>query len=357
MSTKRSGGISPTIAAIILGLLVVAGIGGGFIAVSNAKRTYANIEKDMPESAISNYFQQIKQADFDGIYEDSLVVAPHLNSKEAYIGKLEEIYDGVDTNSIAFTASEDEPNTYFLSVDKKYLATLKLLKADDGRWLASTIFSGNNNYVIEVPTGLKINVNGLDIGEEYMVEEDVVAENFKGMDNPVGAPHVDRYELNNLLSEPTIEVVGKSGYGTLKDVVSGTIYVGETTNDKTLEDTFINDIIICAKYPAQESGLGSVAAVSVTNSDWYNRIRTLQNNWFTSHGTSRFFNEQAFNIIKQSEDSMVGYVTFDYYASNGEVDRTWNSGFQLSFVKQNGVWKIAGMGVDSTLNPAKEIMP
>ena len=32
----------------------------------------------------------------------------------------------------------------------------------------------------------------------------------------------------------------------------------------------------------------------------------------------------------------------------------WNSGFQVTFMKQGGIWKIAGMAVDSTLNPAAE---
>ena len=168
------------------------------------------------------------------------------------------------------------------------------------------------------------------------------------------APKVDTYLLENLLGEPKIEMMGDGEYTTLKDVVTGTIYVGEAITDPEVLNTLVNYATTCAKLPAQEATLGQVAAISVTASDWYDRISTMQNAWFTAHGTSNFSNQKAFNVIAQSEDSVVGYVTFEYFADNGEVHRTWHSGYQVSLVRQNGVWKIAGMGIDSELNPLYE---
>ena len=148
-------------------------------------------------------------------------------------------------------------------------------------------------------------------------------------------------------------MVGESGYGTLKDVITSHILVGKTNEDSALKNTFISNSKTCAQFPAQEAGLGAVSGVVITDSEFYERVRTLQNNWFTAHGTSNFSNENAFQIIQQSEDTAVGYVTFDYYASNGEVSRTWNAGYQVSMMNVNGTWKIAGMGIDSRLNPNK----
>jgi hypothetical protein len=164
---------------------------------------------------------------------------------------------------------------------------------------------------------------------------------------------VDVYELKNLLGEPTIEVNGESGYGTLKDVLTCHILVGKTATDASLAQTMIDDAEICAKWPAQEASLGQVGAISIINSDWYSRVSGVQNQWFTAHGTSSFSNQNAFNIIQQSDDSMVGFVTFDYYASNGEVSRTWNGGYQMTFLNVGGVWKIAGMAIDNEMNPNK----
>ncbi len=341
-----------------LAVVVLLGVGLGFWGksyVDNAKKEFAAAEAALPESAISAYFGHINNKDFDGIYEDSMVVSPHINSKEDYIAKLQEIYQGVDTSKIEYTGLDntDGSTDYKLYYDKKFLATLKLIKAADGSWKASTIFAGDKNYVIEVPAGLSITANGVPIGKEYLVNENTVASNFTGMRDTSEAPKVDVYELDNLLGEPNIEVQGESGYGTLTDVLTGHIFIGKTVNDPELEQTMIDDAIICAKWPAQEAGLGQVAAVSITNSDWYSRVSGVQNTWFTAHGTSRFSNEKAFNIIQQSDDSMVGFVTFDYYASNGDVERTWYGGFQMSFLEVAGTWKIAGMAIDNEMNPNK----
>lgn len=337
-------------------LLLACGMGFcGYREVQNAKKEFAEAEAALPESAISTYFAQIRNKDFDGIYEDSMIVSPHINSKADYIARLEEIYSGVNTSDIEYTGLEntDGSKDYKLYYDKKYLATLKLIKADDGKWMASTIFSGDQDYVIEVPTGLTITANGVKIGPEYLLESNKVASNFTGLKDTSEAPHVDVYELTNLLGEPVIEVDGQSGYGTLKDVLTGHIFIGKTTNDSTLAQTMIDDAEICAKWPAQEGSLGAVQAISITASDWYSRVAGVQNNWFTAHGTSSFTNQNAFNIIQQSDDSMVGFVTFDYYASNGEVSRTWNVGYQMTFLNVGGTWKIAGMAINNEMNPNK----
>ena len=344
-----------------LGLLIVALLAAGLAffgktQLDEAKKEFAAAEADMPESAISNYFNHIRANDFDGIYEDSMVVNPHINSKADYIAKLEEIYKDVDTSKIEYAGLDntDGSKDYKLYYNKKYLATLKLIRSSDGRWLASTIFSGDKNYTIEVPTGLSITANGSPIGKSYITEEAVVATNFTGLRDTSPAPLVDVYTLENLLGEPDIQVVGESGYGSLTDVLTGRILIGKTVNDPQLEETMIKDAEICAKFPAQETSLGSVGAISITNSDWYKRVSGVQNQWFTAHGTSNFSNQRAFNIIQQSDDSMVGFVTFDYYASNGEVSRTWYGGYQMTFLNVGGTWKIAGMAIDNEMNPNKK---
>lgn len=354
MNERRSG-INPLIGIIVLLVLAIVSLFLGNRYVNNAREAFLAEEADLPESAISTYLEQVRNKDFDGIYEDSLIVAPHINSKEDYIAKLEEIYGDADISKIEFAPTEDSDTTkkYALVYQGKYLATLELLRSADGRWLSSTLFTGDNNYVVEVPTGLEITVNGIAIGNEYKTYEDIVATNFTGLQDTSAAPRVDRYELNNLLGKPTIEVVGQSGYGTLTDVITNTILVGRTSDDASIRDAMITNSKICAQFPAREAGLNSVAGVVITNSDFYNRVRTLQNDWFTAHGTSYFSNENAFNIIQQSDNTAVGYFTFDYYATNGEVERTWNAGYQVSLMNVNGSWKIADMGIDSRLNPNK----
>ena len=343
-----------------LGLLIVvilaAGLGFcGKNYVDSAKKEFAEQEASLPESGISSYFARIREKDYDGIYDDSMIVAPHINSKEDYIAKLQSIYDGVDTSRIQYTGLDntDGSKDYKLYYDNRFLATLKLIKAPDGTWKGSTIFSGDLDYTIEVPAGLTISANGVSIGNEYLISENAAASNFSGLDDTSPAPRVNVYQLTNLLGAPKIEVEGQSGYTTLTDVLTGNIFVGKETADPTLSEAMIHAAEVIAKWPAQEGSLYEVGAVSIQASDWYKRVSGVQNQWFTAHGTSSFSNQNAFNIIQQSDDSMVGYCTFDYYASNGEVERTWNVGYQMTFLNVGGTWKIAGMAVDNELNPNK----
>ena len=168
---------------LVIVFLLAAGLGFcGKSYVDNAKKEFAEAEAALPESAISAYFGHIRDKDFDGIYEDSMIVSPHINSKEDYIAKLQEIYQGVDTSKIEYTGLDntDGSKDYKLYYDKKFLATLKLIKAADGSWKASTIFAGDKSYVIEVPTGLTITANGVPVTEEYLVNSEAVASNFTG---------------------------------------------------------------------------------------------------------------------------------------------------------------------------------
>jgi hypothetical protein len=352
MSNRISAGAGIGILAVVAAL----GIGGGFFVVKSSAKKFAAAEAEMPESAISTYLEQVKSQDYEKIYEDSLVVAPHLNSKDDYVAKLQSIYSGVDTGKIEYAPDTTDTSKYKLYSDKKYLATLDLMQASDGSWLASTEFSGDQNYTVEVPTGLQIQVNGLDVDASYQTATDTVASNFTQLTDQSAAPHVDRYQFNNMLGAPAITVVGQDGYTTLKDVLSDTLFVGKQTTDAALAQEFTNDAVIFASFPTQDGTLAAIGNVSITDSDFYSRISSMQNTWFSDHYTSQFSNVAATNIIQQSDTTMVGYVTFDYYAE-GERSRTWHGGYQMTFMNVNGSWKVAGLGIDNELNPAKEAIP
>ena len=352
-----SSRINPVLGFGLIAAVAAAGIGGGFFYVNNAQKQFSAQEAEMPESAISTYLENIRTGSYDQIYKDSLVVAPHLNSEADYVAKLEDIYSGVTISSIEYAPDSSDTSKYKLYSNKKYLATLDLVKASDGRWLASTEFSGDQNFTVEVPTGLSIQVNGLSVDSSYMTASDTVASNFTQIPNQSSAPHVDTYTFKNLLGTPEITVEGSSSYTTLQDVLSDTIFIGKVSNEADLATQFTNAAVTLASYPTRDGSLGAIANICITDSDFYSRLSSLQNTWFSDHSTSSFSNVTASDIIMLREDTLVVDLTFDYYAENSEVNRTWHGGYQLSFMRVNGVWKLAGMGIDNELNPAKEAIP
>ena len=342
--------VNPIASIIVLLVTLAACFGGSYIYLQNAKKEFAAAESELPESALTAYLEKVEKKDFDGLYEDSLIISKHLNSKDDYIAKMEEIYGDVKVSDIEY-AEVEGTSEYKLASNGKYLATVELLQNSDGSYIASTIFSGDNNYVLEVPTGLQPVVNGITLDNSYLTESNVVASNFDGVESNESAVKVDKYALDNLLSYPeSISVVEDSSYVGIQDALSNTIFVGKSTTD--LDDTFTSYAVTCAKFPAQEASVSDVAAISIRNSDWYSRISGMQNTWFTSHSVSNFSNVNAFDVIQQSDDTAIGHVSFDYYASNGEVDRTWHGGYQMTLIKESGTWKIASFGINVDLNPA-----
>ena len=164
-----------------LGLLIVvilaAGLGFcGKNYVDSAKKEFAEQEASLPESGISSYFARIREKDYDGIYDDSMIVAPHINSKEDYIAKLQSIYDGVDTARIQYTGLDntDGSKDYKLYYDNRFLATLKLIKAPDTVEVVGRVRDGQKwlfvlNYLPEAQE-IKLNEKMVSLLDEETAE-------------------------------------------------------------------------------------------------------------------------------------------------------------------------------------------
>lgn len=319
-----------------------------FVTLMFVKQKIASEEADLPQSAISTYLAEVKKENYDQIYADSLIVDPHFNSQADYIAQLEDIYADIDINKVMYQGNANE-GEYDLIYDDQLLATLKIIE-QDGRYIASTIFKGDNDYRIEVPTGHSLKINDLEVSSANIIAQSVQAANFSGFASNEDAPKVDIYEIKNLISEPKISV---DGYDiTMKDVLSNTYFVGKTA-DPSLEDIAINAARTVAQYPAKDGSLGAIANISITSSDFYNRVKTLENTWFTAHG-SYDFTAQVSDIMQQNDDSFIANVIWDYYINTGSLERTYHGGYQISFLKVNGSYKIAGFAIDNDLNPANK---
>ncbi len=336
-------------AIAVISAAAIAGIAFGRVMPKNLIDASAE-EAAAPADLIKEYIGAYQSG--SDLYTESLKVVNHLNTESDYNAALKSVYDGLSSVQYSVVNDSDTVKEYKLyNSDNVHIANLRSVQQSDGTWATATIFNEQKDYTVEVPTGLSITINGLD-ARAHQTKTAVPADNYSGLSDTSSAPLVDVYEVDGLISEPTVEVSGKSGYTTIKDVTSNTIYVGEdATSDTDLADTLISDAKICAGWPAQDNGIGAVAAISITDSDFYQRVSGVQNQWFTAHGTPTYSNEAALKIVKQSDDSLIANVIFDYYASNGDVDRTWHCGYQMTMLNAGGTWKIAGFGVDSTLNP------
>lgn len=324
------------------------------VYIHSLSQKYAALDAESPESAITEYFRKVNNKEYEELYQEAEQISPDSNTQETYIQELQNVYDGVDTGAVdyALKSSDDTSYTYSLTYHNTDFGKLVITQNSEGQWIASMIFQGNETWKIEVPAGLTLLVNGNTVSSDQMIASASLPDNFSGLNDTSAVPQVDIYELTNLLAQPEVAIEGDTSYTVLKDVSSNTLFVGKSSEDETIIQAMIQDTQTAAAYPAQDASLSDVAAVSVTTSDWYSRISTLENYWFTDHTESNFSNQSVTNLIQQSDNTALAYVTMDYYASNGEVDRTWHCGYQVSLISENGTWKIAQMTIDQELNSA-----
>ncbi|MBR2769735.1 MAG: hypothetical protein IKE16_09065 [Solobacterium sp.] len=339
---------------ILPALLIPAVIAGGvwFAGsryVKQEEEKFASYEASMPEVELKEVLTKLNQKDYSGMYEASMKLSPSLDSEASYLKRLEEIF--ADRDVMAMTcdpvSESGDQREYRLIDGDTLLGNLVIVKQGD-TWQPAMVLKGNESYTVEVPSRMELKIMDQPIGSEYLVESGKEAANFFQVTDPAVIPFVDIYQFDNLLGKPALNEA--EGYSMIQDVLSKHWLLGKTVTDEDLKKKLINAAELIAEYPAMDTSLASVTAVSDTTSAWYKKYVTLQNYWFTAHNKMEISNEHC-DAVQQSDDTIVSHIYFDYFADNGEVNRTWHVGYQLTFRNIGGEWKVCGTELCSLINP------
>ena len=349
---RRKRGIRPLVVFLLMVLVTAAVLIIGRVLLKNKEEEFASHEDEMPEVQINAVMEKIRTGDYGEIYQTTQSIAPTMDSEEAYIARLTEILNTGDPANIrAETVSLDEnERVYQLVNGDTLLGTLTLIREGDA-WKPAFPIKGNKSYRIEVPAGLSLTSGGVQVGAENLLESGKEAANFFQVTDSSVIPSVDIYEFSGLLGEPALNT--EEGYGMIQDVLSGDWLMGKIVTDESLQRYMIDAAELIAMYPAQDTALANVAAVSDTSSSWYQKYVTLQNYWFTAHSVKEFSNE-TIKAVAQSDDTIVAQIAFDYFMDNGEVNRTWHCGYQLTFRRSGDKYLVCGTELNSMLNPAQD---
>ena len=338
-------------ALLIPAVIAGAGILAGNAYVKKAEAEFAGNEAAMAEVQLAGVMEKLNQKDYSGMYAATQSIEPTLDSEEAYLARLGEVFADRDMTKVScMLINETETQReYQLTDGDTLLGTMVLLKKD-GTLQPAFALHGNESYRVEVPSGMTLKAGDTVVGTEYLVKKREEAANFFQVTDPTIIPAVDIYELTGLLGEP--ELNKEEGYSMIQDVLSKDWLLGKTVTDEKLKQELIDAAVLIAEYPARDASLASVQAVSDTSSRWYQKYVTLQNAWFTAHDKHSVSNE-GIKAVQQSDDTIVSHIWFDYFADNGEVNRTWHVGYQLTFRKSGDKWIVCGTELNSLLNPAQ----
>ena len=342
--------VRPSMVILFAALTAAASFGGGQLYVRSQAKKYAEEDAAMPETAMNSYIERLSANQFEGIYETTQKLSAGYDTENVYNEKLAKLFVQSEPLHAVKTGETGDAVSYRIYSDTAAIADASLLK-NGNEWELAVPLKGQESYTLEVPAGSLVSVNDIPFTKDMLVEADVPAAVCSQMPSGTTVPHMDIYRIEGLLGEPEITISGIAKTANVKSVLSGNLIVGEEVTDQNILDMIIRYGETIAKFPAQEATLGDVAAISFTQSYWYQRYQTVQNYWFTSHSISNFSNEKVLKCIKLDEDTMLAHVVFDYFADNGEVHRTWHIGYQMTLMKSGDTWKVANMGIDNELNP------
>lgn len=358
MAEKR---LKPVVAILMIAGCTAITLGVGAVYVNSQKKTFTAMEQgdstslSQPGDAVTALLKQIQNQDYTGLYDSAQHTDPSMDSESAYDTALADHFSGVDMDSVLYypVDTESEIKTYSLSSGDTALGIVKVYSTDSG-YQACMPLTGTKSYTIEVPAGSSIQSNGVAISSDKLVQSNTAASNFNDVYDTSIIPSVDTYQLDGLLGYPSLSDANGNVYSLVEDVISGNLLAGTAVTDDSIKDLIITDGETLAAYPARDTSLSAVTAISFTNALWYQRYITLQNTWFSDHETSSFSNAQVLDICQQSDTTIVAHVSFDYYAKNTSenLERTWNIGYQLTFVKSGDTWLVCNTAIDNELNPA-----
>ena len=342
---------TPPVAISIMAVSACVSVGLCLFAPTLATNANKAIVDTLPESGGNHYLESLQAKDYQSIYSQLNQANPTLNTYDGFTHKLESVYADYDVNQLS-VAKSDDPTKMYVTYDNKIIHDLSIVKTDQG-YVGIPVFEDSKEYVIEVPTGSSLSINGFSVPSSSKTTSDTIATVMDGI-NDTYYPDVvsmDRYTVTNLYELESMEV-NNQACDIMQDVVSKTYYCGKDVTSSDLNDWVFAAAKAIAAYPAKEGSVGAVANYVLSDSDFYQAYRTMENTWFTAHNSAVFSNETLINAIDIGNDNLLVQLAMDYLVSSSSGSKNYHIGFQMALYPTGNGYKIAGFGVDSTLNDA-----
>lgn len=361
MSKNTKPGIPMKKALMMIGLIVVIVIAAsaGVLAVVNGKMSA--YEKTTPLAAFGSYMDKVEAQNYEPLYTQFQERTESLSSFEDFTKVMNEIYDGADFNDLSYVKEDKttgtQEGTYAVYSGGKKLSVIDLSKNDSGQWSVETVMQsgGNLSFLIDVPEGAEVKVNGIALTDAYLKEKKIAAEAFWGVTDSSIAPVVNRYEITDMMSEPAITA---EGYLVVKDALKDQYYIGKAPDALTQaagEKLMLQISEAAARFATADGSLSTLTSNFISSCNFIKRIKTMDNQWYTGHSGVKFENGEVLNLIQLSDSDMIGQVVFDYTVlSNAYGNRTYHCGYQIVLTHTGGSWKAVDLIVNNDLNPNQD---
>ncbi len=309
----------------IYGALVVIALIAIQIAMGQLNVYLARYEASQPKHAANEVFEA-NFADFDPIaylerFDDSIF---GLETRENVAAYLSEKTKGTEFSYYSVSSSESGVYKYAVKSDNVKIAEFTLVECDgedgfksykEGEF--SIYFAANEDVEVTVPRGSVVTLNGKNLDESYIIENDIPDEHNAFLFDGVAGVYYTKYKVGGLVASPKIEAKLKDVALSLVETDNGYEAVREYNEALKAEHSeYVLSALqnyatyIQGRYSDGGVSLGSVISYFDPTSKVYATVKNVSNKYVNSYDSYEFRNEKADEFIQYDENTFSCRVSF-----------------------------------------------
>lgn len=216
------------------------------------------------------------------------------------------------------------------------------------------VIGQTKDYTVTVPKGTVISVNGIDLDETYIIEDNAECKNLGNVTKYITAPKMTVYQLTGLAAQPDIKAIGPV-YNSELSVESednGQIVYGfESTDSLKTEqqDRIITITKTYGNYVTNDVGYSALSPYILPGSYATSYLKNIAktNIWTASHSANDFDDLTVYNYQIYTDTCFSCEVKFNLVIHTWSQDFTYPTHIKYVFIKSGNAWYVADISLKS----------
>lgn len=301
--------------------------------------------------AITEYFKNFEEGNYDTAAQTSGFVFNEKNSREDYIQYLKDTF-GSNFSDLRFAGKDGDvagEKIYRIYSGNTPLGSVRLIPTEDQKrnWRAIAEVEYAETMTVVAPAYIGVSANGTLLPNDGKSGE--IHEDFSDLEQFISVPRKKTYTLDGYLYAPEVAAVAPDGTECDKTVAEdGTVHftVPVAEKDKATFEGLMTDFSkLYANYITKDATFKMLKPKMLQGTEFYESVRTFYNGWYIDHTRYEFRDMEISNIIRPDENTFVGDIKFDYFIFRGTKEYKYPSAYRLSFCYSDGQWLLADLKI------------
>ena len=340
---------------IYFGLLILCAVALviGLAVLSGVMQEY---EDTRPVHTAEEVLDVFNRRAWNEIYEmDESAKKLKQETPQQYAQYMEELTAGADFRLKNVLSIEENQQKYSVMLGDKKFAELTLEHSGEvtehnfNHWQIKSLQTqamAASEYTITVPSDSTVQVNGLTLTADDIIESGIATAAEGNLPDGVSAPTMVKYGVYMSFGAPE-NIVVTDRNGNPQPVTqdddrswSCTLAWDDETIKAQVEESVIKWGRRIAAYTFGDYSKSDLSNACINPSPARTYIRNMENNWAASHDGYDFANIQTKDYYVYSDKCFSCHISFDYTVHYTKQDKTYPTAYTLYFYKQGGTFKL-----------------